>query len=97
VGEETADSILLYAAERLTFPADKYTKRMIARMGFKERGYAEIKGLFEASIPRRLEAYKEYHALIDALGKTYCRTKPRCGDCPLTDLCEEFRGRACET
>lgn len=88
IGEETADDILLYAAGRLSFPVDKYTMRMIERLGLEERGYAEIKALFEESMPRDLEVYKEYHALIDALGKTYCRAKPRCDGCPLRDLCK---------
>jgi endonuclease-3 related protein len=88
IGPETSDAILLYAADRLSFPVDAYTLRMVARLGFKERQYAEVKALFEASIPKDLDAYKEFHALIDALGKTYCKAKPKCVGCPLRDLCK---------
>ena len=33
IGSETADSILLYAADRLTFPIDAYTLRLCERLG----------------------------------------------------------------
>jgi len=97
IGPETADAILLYAANRLSFPVDAYTLRMLTRLGFVERGYEEVRALFEAAMPRDIGAYKEFHALIDALGKTYCKAKPRCAGCPLRDLCnfsksEERRG-----
>ena len=87
IGPETADAIILYAAGRLSFPVDAYTLRTVARLGFKEHSYAEVKALFEASMSRDIETYKEYHALIDELGKTCCKAKPRCEDCPLSDLC----------
>jgi len=87
IGPETSDAILLYAADRLSFPVDAYTLRMVARLGFKERRYIEVKTLFEATMPRDLNTYKEFHALIDALGKTYCKAKPKCKDCPLQELC----------
>jgi len=87
VGSETADSILLYAADRLTFPIDVYTIRLCERFGVKEAEYEELKALFEGTLPKDLEVYKEFHALIDKLGKTYCKAKPRCSECPLTNEC----------
>jgi len=87
IGLETADSILLYAAGRLTFPIDAYTKRLCERLGIKELKYEELREFFESNLPRNLEIYKEFHALIDKLGKTYCKTKPQCSNCPLVDDC----------
>jgi len=87
IGPETADAIVLYAAGRLSFPVDAYTVLMMARLGFKEHSYAEVKALFEAAMPRDVDTYKECHALIDELGKACCKAKPRCEDCPLRDLC----------
>jgi len=87
IGPETADSILLYAADRLVFPIDAYTIRLCERLGVKGTGYEELKTLFEGVLPKNLEVYKESHALIDKLGKTYCKVKPKCSGCPLMDEC----------
>jgi len=87
IGPETADSILLYAADRLTFPIDAYTIRLCDRLGIKEQKYEKLREFFEGSLPRDLEIYKEFHGLIDKLGKTYCKTKPQCSACPLGNEC----------
>jgi len=87
IGPETADSILLYAADRLSFPIDAYTIRFYERLGIKELQYEKLREFFENSLPRNLEIYKEFHALIDKLGKTYCKTKPKCSACPLANQC----------
>ena len=87
IGLETADSILLYAADRLTFPIDAYTVRICERLGIKGRRYEALRKYFESNLPHDLEIYKEFHALIDKLGKTYCKTKPQCSACPLENEC----------
>jgi len=90
VGRETADSILLYAAERLYFPVDAYTKRIMRRLGFIEDenvDYEELRRFIESRIPRSLDVYREFRALLVALGKHHCGKEPRCVGCPLRDLC----------
>jgi len=87
IGLETADSILLYAADKLTFPIDAYTIRICERLGVKETEYGELKALFEGTLPKDLEVYKEFHALIDKLGKTHCKAKPLCSECPMVNNC----------
>lgn len=91
VGPETADSILLYAAERESFVIDKYTLRFGARFGLFSVGqtYEEARGFFMAHLPKNVELYNEYHAQIVALGNRYCKPKPICGECPLEKLCEK--------
>ena len=94
VGRETADSILLYAANRLYFPVDAYTKRIMYRLGFVERenvGYEELRRFIEERIPRDLEVYREFRALLVVLGKRYCGKKTLCQSCPLRDLCPTGR------
>lgn len=81
VGYETADSIVLYAAEKPVFVIDAYTKRMLSCMGVKGT-YHELQRLFEVSLPRDVELYKEFHALIVAFSKQWCNKK-RCGECPI--------------
>ena len=86
IGEETADSILLYALDKPFFVVDTYTRRILTRQGvIKGREpYSEIQRLFMESLPADVELYKEYHALLVELGKRYCKTRsPLCLECPL--------------
>ena len=90
VGRETADSILLYAFGFPTFVVDAYTMRLIERLPLDAgRDYETVKAYFEQHIPRDAELYNIYHALIVLNGKDFCRKKPMCGDCPLTEICEK--------
>ncbi|MFQ5710379.1 MAG: endonuclease III domain-containing protein [Candidatus Geothermarchaeales archaeon] len=94
VGRETADSILLYAADKLVFPVDAYTRRVCSRLGLIESegvDYEELRSLFEDGLPRDLRVYGELRALLVRLGKAYCRVKPRCKECPLVELCDFAR------
>lgn len=85
VGPETADSILLYAGEKPIFVIDTYTKRVLSRHGMIADGasYEAIQELFMRSLPEDVALYKEYHALLVRLAKTFCKTKPLCTGCPL--------------
>ncbi|MDD3530409.1 MAG: endonuclease III domain-containing protein [Gallionellaceae bacterium] len=89
IGEETADSILLYALDLPSFVVDAYTRRIFARLGLLRGSetYADIQRLIEANLPRDRRLYNEYHALIVRLGKEQCRPRPRCADCPLNPIC----------
>ena len=87
IGQETADSILLYALNKPIFVIDAYTKRMLLRhdLCFDEAIYSDLQELFTDSLPEDVKLFNEYHALIVEVGKTYCRPKnPRCDDCPLS-------------
>jgi endonuclease-3 related protein len=89
IGEETADSILLYAGNRPVFVIDAYTQRIIDRLGLKPRGdkYRHYQDLFMKNLPADPEMFNEYHALLVALGKDVCRKKPLCMKCCLRTLC----------
>ncbi|MFC1568537.1 endonuclease III domain-containing protein [Candidatus Margulisiibacteriota bacterium] len=88
IGPETADSIILYAANKPTFVVDAYTKRIGNRVGlFKSDKYYDIKDYFEANLPGKYQLYNEYHALIVALGKYFCKPRPACSECPVKKLC----------
>ncbi len=86
IGEETADSMLLYAGGKPVFVVDAYTRRIFTRLGLHpSQGdrYADFQRLFMENLPPDAALYNEYHALIVNLGKETCRPAPRCGDCPL--------------
>ena len=89
IGEETADSILLYALELPVFVIDAYTHRIFSRLGMirGDETYAAIQVGFEHALPRDVELFNEYHALIVRLGKDVCRPRPRCAGCPLRHAC----------
>ena len=85
VGPETADSMILYGAEKPIFVVDAYTKRVLSRHGIIDGKalYPEVQALFHDSIPRDTTLYNDFHAQFVAVGHHYCKKKPRCGDCPL--------------
>ncbi len=92
IGPETADSILLYALDKPSFVVDAYTRRIGNRVGlFKFSDYHEIKEFFEKNLPKDLEMYKEYHALLVELGKNFCKAKPICKNCPIIEFCLFFQ------
>ena len=87
IGRETADAILLYAGERPYFVIDAYTKRIVKRVFGMEGSYEELRGWFEGNLPKDVKLYKEFHALLDEHAKRFCRKRPLCEGCPLTQVC----------
>ena len=93
VGPETADSIILYAANRPAFVVDAYTRRIGARLGWfpESAGYAEVQSFLTSRLPRSVRLYNEFHALFVAQAKQYCRKRPRCAGCVLLRACRAGR------
>ena len=89
IGEETADSILLYAVGKPVFVIDAYTRRIIDRVGLEPDGntYAAYQSLFTENLPADVAVFNEYHALLVCLGKDACRKNPLCRQCCLQDVC----------
>jgi endonuclease-3 related protein len=86
VGPETADAILLYAAKKPIFVIDTYTHRVFSRHGIVEEDtdYYSLQQEFMDSLPEDVPFFNEYHALIVAVAKEFCKKKkPRCSNCPL--------------
>jgi endonuclease-3 related protein len=89
IGPETADSILLYAFGFPTFVVDAYTFRLCVRYPIEAgKGYAAVKACFESQLPKSVEVYNNFHALIVINAKEHCRKKPKCSGCPLCGKCE---------
>ena len=85
IGEETADSILLYAGNKPVFVVDAYTKRVFERHRYLKGGetYQEIQKIFTELLPRKTGLYNDYHAQIVEAGKDFCRKIHHCNACPL--------------
>lgn len=88
IGPETADSILLYALHRPAFVVDTYTARIMARHHLIEPNadYHQLQQLFTANLDQDIQLFNEFHALIVACGKDFCKPKPKCSVCPLRSL-----------
>lgn len=90
IGPETADSILLYGLGRGIFVVDAYTRRIFTRLGVLSgnEGYHEIQEIFHRRFHGTAQECNEYHALIVAHGKDYCKKRPRCDTCCLSRMCD---------
>lgn len=89
VGEETADSIILYAARKPIFVIDAYTRRIVTRLGLapSNNSYAASQVLFMQRLSHDESLFNEYHALLVRHGKTACRRVPLCDSCCLVLFC----------
>lgn len=88
IGNETADSILLYAGQKRSFVVDAYTRRIFSRHHFfgKTAPYEDIQAFFTQTLPQKAALFNDYHAQLVECAKRYCRTIPRCASCPLRFL-----------
>ncbi len=87
VGPETMESIMLYACEKPFFVVDKYTVRILGRIGFPDIERGTLRSLVEAEFHGDLKKLKNYHAMFVETGKNYCRKVPDCDGCPLNMVC----------
>jgi len=96
IGEETADSILLYALGKPIFVVDAYTRRLFSRFGFipLKATYTAIQDFVQQSLTlqgNKIKLYQEFHALIVRHNKEYCHPKPRCEKCFLKKQCRFYQ------
>ena len=70
IGQETADSILLYAGDKLVFVIDEYTRRFVKKYKLAENlSYDFLQKLFENNLKKDYCLYQNFHALIVIDGK----------------------------
>jgi len=92
IGQETADSIILYAANKPIFVIDAYTRRIINRIGLApdNSSYTAYQALFMDNLPTDARLFNEYHALLVCLAKNVCRSCPLCQQCCLNNICRGY-------
>lgn len=78
VGNETADSIRLYAYAEKEIIVDAYSKRIFSYLGYinEKDSYMEVKNLIESNFEGNIEDYQEFHALIVEHAKRYYTKRP---------------------
>ena len=95
VGNETADSILLYGFYRPVMVVDAYTRRIFSRLGAvsPEIDYEALRQWLEQGLGAsdRVRRYNELHALLVRHAKVSCRVRPACDDCVLRQDCDYAR------
>lgn len=87
VGVKTAACLLLFAYGRNVCPVDTHIHRVLNRIGIVHtRSPDQTHALVNRWIPPG-EAYR-YHVLLIRFGRRICSARsPRCGGCPVFDLC----------
>lgn len=88
-GEETVDSIILYACNLPIFVIDSYTKRIFSRLGYVNYNisYSQMQDFFMKNLPEDVYLYNDFHAQIVHLGNICCKKQPLCEECPLEKVC----------
>ena len=90
IGNETADDIILYAANKPVFVIDSYTRRILDRIGINPPGYGylDYQNVFTQSLPLDTDIFNEFHALLDEHAARKChKGEPDCKNCCLLELC----------
>jgi endonuclease-3 len=93
VGLKTATIVLQFSLDMPAFPVDTHIHRITGRLGLRPEKMNADKthAHMEALLPP--EAYYPAHLNIIRLGREICQArKPRCGECPLQELCD-FRAQ----
>lgn len=89
IGPETADSMVLYAAEQPIFVVDTYTHRILSRHELiaEDTDYFQLQEIFTDNLEEDVSLFNEYHALLVQVGKNFCKkSKPKCEKCPLAGI-----------
>lgn len=94
IGEETADSILLYGYNTPEFKIDAYTKRVLLELGLidAKAKYKDMKQLMQDSLKECIKddkelliVFQEFHALIVNHSKEFYSKKPYAVGCFLKE------------
>ncbi|ARM77185.1 DNA endonuclease III [Acidianus manzaensis] len=91
IGEETADSLLLFAGNNVIFPQSEYLRRVMSRVLGKKLTKSGAKQIVEEKLNKDLFEYKLFHAGIVSIGKAFCYTNnPNCDKCFLKPVCRKY-------
>ncbi len=98
IGHKSSLCVLMYSLGRDRFPIDAHVRRVLRRTGlirelYEEHGQKEHRQYqieAEPFVPPSVR--KTLHAGLLAVGQQFCRPRrPRCGDCPLSNVCRHRR------
>lgn len=91
VGIKTASIVLVFALGIPALPVDTHVHRVTGRLGLipprmtAEKAHHALEALLPPS------DYLPFHVAVIRHGRTVCQARrPRCAECPVTDLCDWF-------
>jgi endonuclease-3 related protein len=92
IGNETADSILLYCFQQALPVVGTYTRRFLTRfrgdVTYLRRAYETIQKELSQEFSQNFEGLSRFHALIVCHAQGYCRKRvPNCAGCVLRENC----------
>ena len=93
VERKCANIVLAYGFGRQAIPVDTHVNRISKRLGLAPPGVApeKVEEYLSQLIPREKWIYVN-HAMVDH-GKKICNpVRPKCGECPLRELCPYAKG-----
>ena len=94
VGLKTASLLLLFNFQKPILPVDTHVHRVTQRMGVIGGKVSPDKahGLLLAMLPKEPTTLFNFHKHFYWHGQKVCVwASPRCGQCPLTDLCDWYK------
>jgi endonuclease-3 len=101
IGEPGAEKILLFAHAHPLLAPDSNGLRVLLRLGYGKEGrnYPQsYRSVREATLPELRQDCDwliSLHELLRLHGRMLCRrSSPRCGECPLAQICEFASNRA---
>lgn len=92
IGKKTARCVMMYSLDRQVFPVDTHCWRIAQRLGWIEATYADGRctqkdmDRLQEVIPKELRY--SLHVNLISHGRSICTSRnPRCGQCPVGELC----------
>ena len=92
VGPKTAACVILFSLGRGAFPVDTHVHRLARRIGLVDEAAsaARVQAELELEVPE--DKMFAYHVNLIRHGRRVCLARrPRCVECPLTDVCRHYR------
>ncbi|NPA70634.1 MAG: hypothetical protein GXO26_07480 [Crenarchaeota archaeon] len=95
LGRKSVDVFLLFRRFYPTFPVDTHIRRISSRIPLVEKvDYDSISNTFIREFNNDVKMLMTAHLVLIKHGREVCRAlSPRCGICPIVDMCEYARSR----
>lgn len=88
VGPKTASIVMIFSLEMPAFPVDTHIYRVSGRIGLRDLSISAEQAHVELAKLYSPDQYGHAHLLLIYLGRRICSArKPKCGDCPIYELC----------
>jgi endonuclease III len=100
IADPGADRILLFGHLKAVAAVPSNCPQVLVRIqsGLERENYGvnyrEAQALIEAEVPEQFDARIRAYLLLKQHGQTICkRSKPKCGECPISGSCAYFAGK----